>query len=171
MDFEKLVIQRYSSRSYKPDLVEEEKLNKVLEAARMAPTAANRQPFQLIVIHTEGRQEELRRIYDKDWFVDPPLVICACSIPGKAWERRKYDSKNYSSIDVAIVMDHIILQATDLGLGTCWVGAFDPQAAREILNLPDGVEPIAFTPLGYSNDSPRPKKRKPLAELMRYEQW
>jgi len=171
MDFESLVTQRYSSRSYRPDSVEEEKLIKVLEAARMAPTATNRQPFQLIVIHTEGRQEELRRIYDKDWFVAPPLVICACSIPGKAWERRRYDSKNYSSVDVAIVVDHITLQATDLGLGTCWVGAFDPQAAREILHLPDEVEPIAFTPLGYSRDTLPAKKRKHLDELVRYEQW
>ena len=171
MDFEKLLTHRYSSRSYKPDPVEEEKLNKVLEAARMAPTAANRQPFQLIIIHTKGRQEELRRIYNKDWFVEAPLVICACSLPEKGWERRRHDGENYAVVDVSIVVDHITLQAADIGLGTCWVGAFDPDNAREILHLPDNVNPIAFTPLGYPNDTPKAKKRKPLEELIRYEQW
>lgn len=171
MNFEKLVTCRYSSRSYKPDPIEEKKLNMVLEAARMAPTAANRQPFQLIVISTKGRKEELRRIYDKKWFVEGPLVICACGLPESGWKRRRYDNQNYTTVDVSIVVDHITLQAADIGLGTCWVGAFDPQAARDILNLPDQVEPIAFTPLGYPNDTPRTKKRKPIEELVRYEQW
>ena len=72
---------------------------------------------------------------------------------------------------VAIVMDHLILAAADLGLGTCWIAAFDPVAAREVLGLPDDVEPIAFTPLGYPADEPKPKKRKALTELVRYERW
>jgi len=169
MDFSELINTRYSVRTYTPDAVEEDKLQRLLEAARLAPTAANRQPFQLIVIHTAGREEELRRIYRKDWFVQAPLVIGICGIPAKAWVRR--DGKSYMDVDVAIVMDHLILAAADLGLGTCWVGAFDPSAAREILALPDDVEPIAFTPLGYPADQPRPKKRKTLSELVRYERW
>lgn len=101
--------------------------------------------------------------------MQPPLVICACGLPDQNWVRK--DSKNYSDVDVAIVMDHLILVATDLGLGTCWIGAFDPDAAREVLGLPDGVEPVAFTQLGYPADELRPKKRKPLDELVRYERW
>jgi nitroreductase len=81
------------------------------------------------------------------------------------------DGKNYNDVDVAIVMDHLILAATDLGLGTCWIGAFDPDAAREVLGLPEGVEPVAFTPLGYPADEPRPKRRVALSELVRYETW
>jgi len=169
MDFSELINTRYSVRAYTPDAVEEDKLQRLLEAARLAPTAANRQPFQLIVIHTAGREEELKRIYRKDWFVQAPLVIGICGIPAEAWVRR--DGKSYVDVDVAIVMDHLILAAADLGLGTCWVGAFDPSAAREILALPDDVEPIAFTPLGYPADQPRPKKRKTLSELVRYERW
>ncbi len=169
MDFSELINTRYSVRAYTPDAVEEDKLQRLLEAALLAPTAANRQPFRLIVIHTAGREEELRRIYRKDWFVQAPLVIGICGIPAKAWVRR--DGKSYMDVDVAIVMDHLILAAADLGLGTCWVGAFDPSAAREILALPDDVEPIAFTPLGYPADQPRPKKRKTLSELVRYERW
>lgn len=169
MDFCELSRQRYSVRAYKPDPVEENKLRQVLDAARMAPTAVNRQPFQLIVIRTAGREAELKRIYSRDWFSQPPFVIGICSIAAPAWVRR--DGKNYADVDTTIAMDHLIMAATDLGLGTCWVAAFDPAAAREILQLPDGVEPIAFTPLGYAADQPRPKQRKPLEELVRYDHW
>lgn len=169
MDFIDLTRQRYSVRAYKPDPVEETKLQQVLEAARLAPTAANRQPFQLIVIHTAGRQAELKRIYHRDWFSQAPIVIGICAVPPVAWVRR--DGKNYADVDATIAMDYLILAAADLGLGTCWVAAFDPAAAREVLHLPENVEPIAFTPLGYPADQPRPKDRKPLAELVRYERW
>ena len=170
MEFFELITSRYSVRGYKPDPVEEEKLHQVLDAARLAPTAANRQPFQLIVIHTEGRKEELSRIYGRDWFVQPPLIICACGIPTDGWTRQ-YDAKSYCDVDVAIAMDHLILAAAYLGLGTCWIAAFDPDAAREVLDLPDGVEPIAFTPLGYPDTEQPEKKRKPLEDLVRYERW
>ena len=164
-----LLGQRYSVRSYKPDPVENDKLQQILEAARLAPTAANRQPFQIIVIHTRGREDELSRIYTRPWFVQAPIVICICAITDKAWVRR--DGKSYADVDVAIVMDHLILAATDLGLGTCWIGAFDPIAARETLGLPEQASPIAFTPLGYPADQPAPKRRKSLSELVRYERW
>ena len=170
MEFGELVKKRYSVRAYKPAPVETEKLEYVLEAARLAPTAANRQPFQLIVVHTTGREEELRRIYDRDWFVSAPLVLCACAVSSQGWVRRG-DGKNYTEVDVAIAMDHLILAAADAGLGTCWIGAFDAEAAREVLNLPDDVEPIAFTPLGYPNDQPQAKKRKASSELVRHEAW
>jgi nitroreductase len=170
MEFSELISKRYSVRAYRPIPVEDEKLQQVLEAARLAPTAANRQPFQAIVVHTEGRQEELKRIYKTDWFVEAPLVICVCAIPSRGWVRRS-DGKCYSDVDAAIVMDHLILAATDLGLGTCWIAAFDPAAAREVLELPDGVEPIIFTPLGYPADQQGPKQRRPLSELVLYERW
>lgn len=169
MDFSELVTARYSVRAYKPDAVPKETLRQVLDAARMAPTAANRQAFQLVVIHVAGREAELQTIYGREWFTQAPLVICACGLPEENWVRR--DGKNYNDVDVAIVMDHLTLAAADLGLGTCWIGAFDPDAAREVLGLPEGVEPVAFTPLGVPADSPRPKQRKALDELVRYERW
>ena len=169
MQFLELTRKRYSVRAYKPEPVEEDKLQQVLEAASLAPTAANRQPFQFVVTYTVGREAELKRIYDKDWFIQAPVVICACGVPKQAWVRR--DGKNYCDVDVAIAMDHLILAATELGLGTCWIAAFNPAAAREVLRLPDEVEPIAFTPLGYPNDQPTPKKRKPVAEMVSYDHW
>lgn len=171
MDFSQLIYHRYSARSYHDKPVETEKLNKVLEAARLAPTAANRQPFQLIVIRTESREDELLKIYNRNWFVEPPYVICACGLPDQGWIRHKYDGKNYTDVDVAIVVDHITLQAAELGLGTCWIAAFDPQAARDVLELPDHVEPLAFTPLGYPKDTRTEKERKPLSALVRYNSW
>jgi nitroreductase len=169
MDFLELARRRYSVRSYKSDPVEKEKLSRILDAARLAPTAANRQPYKLIVIHTADREAELLRIYSRVWFVEPPIVICACGIPAKNWVRK--DGKNYNDVDVAIVMDHLVMAATAAGLGTCWIAAFDPMAAKEVLGLPEGIEPIAFTPLGYAADKPPRKKRKPLSELVRYEKW
>jgi nitroreductase len=167
MEFAELIRKRYSVRAYRPDPVEEEKLQQVLEAARLAPTAANRQPFQLIVMPTAGREAELRRVYHRKWFVQAPLVICACAIPAQGWVRT--DGKLYVDVDVAIAMDHLILAAADLGLGTCWIAAFDPTAAREVLNLPDGMEPIVFTPLGYPADRPGGKQRKAISDLVRFE--
>ena len=170
MEFSELVEQRYSVRDYRARPVSDDVLDRVLEAARLAPTAANRQPFQLIVIHTEGREEELGRIYGNSWFTEAPLVICAVGLPQDAWTRRD-DGKCYVDVDVAIVMDHLTLAAANEGLGTCWIGAFDPEAAREVLGLPPEAEPIAFTPLGHPADQWQPKKRRPLSSLVRYERW
>lgn len=169
MEFSDLIRKRYSVRAYESRPVEEEKLQQVLEAARLAPTAANRQPFQILVLTTAGREAELQRIYHRAWFVDAPLILCMCAIPAEGWTR--VDGKGYTDVDAAIAMDHLILAATDLGLGTCWIAAFDPDAAREVLGLPDGVEPVAFTPLGYPADEPRAKERKVLSDLVRYEIW
>ncbi len=169
MEFAELIQRRYSVRAYKADAVEEEKLQQVLEAARVAPTAANRQPFRLVVIHTRGREAELQRIYNREWFTQAPLIICICAVADEGWVRM--DGKPYGDVDAAIAFDHLVLAATNLGLGTCWIAAFDPAIARQVLALPEGVEPIAFTPLGYPADSPRPKRRKALSDLVRYERW
>lgn len=169
MEFLDLVKNRYSVRGYKSDEVEEDKLNLVLEAARLAPTAVNKQPFQLIVIKTRGREKELNRIYPASWFVEAPIIICACTLPDEGWVRR--DGKNYSEVDTTIAMDHLILAATSIGLGTCWIAAFDLKTAREVLNIPENVLPLLFTPLGYPAAEPAGIGRKNMEELVRYESW
>jgi nitroreductase len=170
MEYSDLITARYSVRAYRPDPVEDSKLQAILEAARLAPTAANRQPFQLVVVHTAGREEELRRIYHRPWFVQAPLVIAVCAVSSQAWVRES-DRFNARFIDAAIVADHLILAAANLGLGTCWIANFKPEAARSVLQLPEEAEPVIFTPLGYPADQPGPKTRKPLSELVRYEHW
>jgi len=169
MEFNDLIRKRYSVRAYRPDPIEDEKLAAILEAARLAPTAANRQPFKIIVIQTAGRKEELKKIYRRDWFVQAPILICAVGVPRQGWIRE--DRRRYLDVDVAIVMDHLILAATNLGLGTCWVAAFNEQAARAELALPDDVMPLIFTPLGYPADEAKSRERKPLSELVLYDRW
>jgi nitroreductase len=175
MSFLDLARRRYSVRRYRPDPVPDDLLATVLEAARVAPTAANRQPFRVIVIHTAGREADLRRIYDRDWFVRAPLVLCVCAVRGEAWARTMYDGRSHADVDAAIVMDHMVLAAADLGLGTCWIAAFDPAAAREVLGIPPEGEPMLFTPLGWpaadEGASARHLQRRPLEELVRHERW
>ena len=166
MDFSKLMIERRSVRSYKPDPVESEKLSSVLEAARMAPSAANRQPYKLYVIPTKGREQELRKIYNSDWFVQPPYVICICVSESTAWKRQS-DGLSFAMVDAAIAFDHLVLTATSLGLGTCWISAFDVDAVRQLLELPEDLVPLLFTPLGYPDSQPHPPKhRRPLEDLV-----
>ena len=169
MEFIELARKRYSARSYKAEPVEDGKLQLVLQAARLAPTAANRQAFRLIVIRTKNRESDLLRIYSRSLFVQAPVVICICAIPDEAWVRS--DGRSYGDVDAAIVMDHLVLAASDLGLGTCWIGAFDPAAAREVLGIPEQVDPIAFTPLGYPAEQSPTKKRKNLDDLVKYDHW
>jgi nitroreductase len=169
MDYSELIAKRYSVRAFKPDPINDEQLRAVLNAARLAPTASNRQPFQIIVAHTRGRAEELLSIYQREWFVQAPLVMCICGTPSAAWVRK--DGRLYLGVDVGIVMDHLVLAAADLGLGTCIVAAFDEANARKVLSIPDEVEPMLFTPLGYPADVPGIKQRKKLEELVRYEHW
>ena len=165
MEFFDLIESRYSVRAYSNRPVEDEKLRQVLRAAQIAPTAANRQPFRLIVRHTRPDDADLARLYHRDWFRQAPLLIGICSVAGEAWVRR--DGKNYADVDATIAMDHMILAAASLGLGTCWIAAFDPTAARKLFDLPAGVEPLAFTPLGYPADTPpQERPRKSLAELL-----
>jgi len=170
MTFQDLVRKRYSVRAYKPDPVEDDKLARILEAVRLAPTACNLQPFRIVVVRMKGRETELRRIYRSDWFMQAPLVLAVCAIPAEAWVR-KSDGWNAAEVDATIAMTHLVLAAAEEGLGTCWIAAFDPKAAREVLGLPATVIPSAFTPLGYPTDSPPPKQRKAIGELVRYERW
>lgn len=164
MDFFEAIEKRHSSRSYKTEAVEKEKLQKLLDAARLAPTACNLQAFKLYIIETKSNKEGLKKLYGRDWFTEAPYVIGICAVKDKSWVRR--DGKCYSDVDCAIVMDHLILSATALGLGTCWIGAFDVNAARELLELDESLEPVAFTPLGYEKDNQFTKSRKEIEDLV-----
>jgi len=165
MDFSDLIRRRYSCRAYRPAAVDEAALARILEAARLAPTACNRQPFRVVVVDTASRRESLTRIYPRAWVCEAPLWLFVTGVHSEAWVRR--DGRSYLDVDVAIAMDHMILAASNEGLGTCWIAAFDAAAAREILGLPLAEEPIVFTPLGHAADQPRPKERKPLDALVR----
>ncbi|MBC7287233.1 MAG: nitroreductase family protein [Armatimonadetes bacterium] len=157
---------RRSIRAYKPDPVPEDVLLEVLDAARLAPSAGNRQPWLFVVVRDQAVKDQLKHAYGAEWFYTAPVIICACGFPDRAWTRS--DGKNYVDVDVTIAMDHLILAAWEKGLGTCWIGAFDAAKTKEILNLPEGCEPIAMTPLGYPAEEPPAKPRKALEEITKF---
>lgn len=166
MDFYSVIKRRRSIRKYQRRVVEEDKLKRVLEAARIAPSATNAQPFRFIVVKTREVREKLRSSYDREWFWRAPVIICACGLIKEAWRRR--DGRSYLDVDVAIAVDHLILAATAEGLGTCWIADFDLEEAKRVLDLPDDVEPIVMTPLGYPAASPGPTSRKSLDEIVKF---
>ena len=166
MDFFEVIEKRFSVRGYIDRAVEQEKLHRILEAGRLAPTACNLQAFRILVIPTEKYAERLKKIYSSSFFSKAPLVLGVYADYDACWVRG--DGKNYAYVDAAIVMDHMILAAAAQGLGTCWIGAFDSQAARDFAGLGPQWEPVAFTPLGYTERTPREKQRKNLDDLVRY---
>jgi nitroreductase len=162
--------KRRSIRLYERKPVNEEKLNRVIEAGRLAPSADNRQPWRFIVVTDEKIKEKLGAAYDEEWFVSAPVIIVGCAVPKEAWVRM--DGQEYWMVDVAIAMQNMILTATELGLGTCWIADFDEEAARKALKLPLGVRVVAMTPLGYPAEQRRPVgNRKPLSEIVHYNSW
>lgn len=171
MKFIELAEKRRSIRSYKSDPVPEELLNEVLLAGNLAPTAKNLQPFHFIVVRNSKRLDTLCQAYPAPFLREAPVVIVVCVEPSKGWTRDRYDGKNYCEVDASIAVDHMTLAATELGLGTCWIAAFNPGKVIEAMNLPDGVLPIILLPLGFPNEEGREKTRKKLKELVRYEHW
>lgn len=169
MEFIELARKRYSVRAYDSRPVDEQALQSILEAGRLAPSAANRQPVSIVVVRDEPRRRALGEAYPRDWFWRAPAILVVCVEPARAWVRA--DGKNYADVDGAIAMDHMTLCAADLGLGTCWIGAFEVSKVRRALALPDGVEPLAMTPLGYSQEGERPKSRKPASDVVHLDAW
>ncbi len=147
MSFIELAKKRCSVRSYSDLPVEREKIIKVLEAGRVSPSACNFQPRYFIVVQDENLKENISKAYPRDWFKKAPVIIVVCGDHNQSWKRG--DGKDHSDIDVAIAIDHMTLQAAELGLGTCWVCAFDAQLCHEILQLPEHMEVVALLPMGY----------------------
>jgi len=169
MDFQELIRTRRSIRGFRPDPIPEDVLHRVLDAGRVAPTACNLQPFKLIVATAAQTRSRLRAVYPRDWFHTAPVIVVGCAEPAKAWVRK--DGWNAAEVDLTIVFDHIILAATEAGLGTCWVCAFDEAKAKAILGIPPEVRVVAMTPLGYPASRPEPVARKRLEDLVRSEHW
>lgn len=167
-----LLKQRYSVRSYQERPVEEEKLQKLLEAAWVAPSAHNNQPSRLLVVREKSGLTKLKsgaNIYGA------PLAVIVAGDSRSAWVR-SYDQKNSMEIDASIIADHIILAATELGLGTIWVCNFNPEVIRNEFNLPDNMEPVNIIGIGYAaGEAKSPDRhketRKPLSDIVIWEKY
>lgn len=172
IDFLALAKKRYACRTYLDRPVEEEKLRRILEAARVAPTGANRQPQRLIVVQSKQGMERLARC-TRDF--GAPLAIIVCADTSEAWTR-KYDNKTIGDIDASIVTDHMMLCAASLGLDTLWVCMFKPEAVREEFRLPPHVEPVNILIVGYGAGEPaspdrHDSLRKPLSDTVFFEEF
>ena len=169
MDLMEAIRQRRSVRSYQDKDIPEETLQRILEAARLAPSAKNRQEWKFVVVTDETTKQELQHAAKDQRFVgEAPVVIAgvatetgyvmSCGIPA-------------AHVDVAIAMEHVALAAAAEGLGTCWIGAFYQDAAREALDVPEDCQVVALMPLGYPADTPGEKRRKPLDDVVSREQF
>lgn len=144
-----LAKHRFSCRKFSSKKVEKNILLQIIEAARIAPSAANYQPWFFYVISEDKQMlENIYKCYHREWFKQAPAVIVCCANKDEAWKRSS-DNKNHSDIDLAIAIDHLTLQATYLGLGTCWICNFNLNMVRQLLNLTKNFEPIALIPVGY----------------------
>lgn len=170
MNLSEIIKNRYSVRNYKDSKVEKSLLLEILEAARMAPSAVNFQPWQFIVVQDKEILSQLYNCYDRSWFHSAPVIIVACADHSQSWKRAS-DGKDSADIDLAIAIDHITLKATELGLGTCWVRNFNANSCSELLQLPQHIEPVALIPVGYPNSSKPDKKRKPIEEIVHFDRF
>jgi len=172
MSFIQLAKRRYSVRNYTSQPVEEEKLGAILEAGRVAPTGANVQPQRILLLREKDSLERLKKAAN---VFGAPAVLVVCGDVSAAWTR-PFDGKNILDIDLSIVTDHMMLAATDLGLGTLWVCYFDPEIIKKEFNLPENIVPVNILAVGYASGEPQSadrheKERKPLKETVFYESF
>jgi nitroreductase len=162
MNFRELAAERDSVRKFDSRPVEPEKIDLVLEAARLAPTAANKQPQRILVITGEEALVKIDKCTACRFAA--PLVFLVGYDTDKCWVREKYDGAKSGEIDASIVATHMMLQAADIGLGTTWVMYFDPVKTREEFKLPANIIPVAFLPAGYPAAGAAPSDRHALRE-------
>ena len=167
MNFLELACRRCSVRQYSDRAVEPEKMDYVLEAARLAPSAVNKQPWRILLIESEEKRQQLQNCYDREWFKQAPLYLIICGNHVESWKRAE-DGKDHVDVDVAILTEHLCLAAAEQGLGTCWVCNFNVARCKQLFDLPDDLEPIVLLPIGYPVEKSAfagEKKRKALTEI------
>lgn len=153
MDFLELAKERYSCRSFDKREVEKEKIELILEAARVAPTAVNYQPQRILVLTEKEKLAKLSECTRYGW--NAPVIMIICYDKNISW-KRKFDGRDEGEIDASIVTTHMMLQAQDLGLGTTWIGYFDPDKVREVYEIPENLEIVAILPIGYPSEEAKP---------------
>jgi nitroreductase len=171
VDLYETIKLRKSVRKYKRDPVPEESLKKILNAARMAPTAENFQPWKIIVVTDEDIKRKLVPACNNQRFVaEAPVVLVACGLPDEAYPIMGGYMNSYP-VDVAIVLDHLMLAAASEGLGTCWIGSFKEEKVAETVGVPQEAKVVALTPLGYPAEEMERTDRKNLTELVSYNKY
>jgi nitroreductase len=167
MAFLELVRQRRSVRKYRPDPVPAAQLDYVLEAARLAPSWGNGQCCSYLVVTDERVRHELAKA-GNDWIAQAPVIIVVCADPKQSGMK---GDQPYYMLDAGISMEHLVLAAAEQGLGTCWIGWFDEEIARQALGVPEGIRIVASTPLGFPDEETEARPRKSLPELVHRDRW
>lgn len=161
-----LLRKRRSIRRYKPDPIPKDKLEYVLEAGRLAPSWRNLQCWRYIVVTDE---EKRREISTREWAAEAPIILVGCAHPERSGTNA---DQQYYMLDMGISMEQMILAAVEQGLGTCWIGGqFDEDTVKKALGIPDDVRVVALTPLGYPDETPDPREKKSMDEIVSYEKW
>ena len=169
MDVFTAIRQRRSVRAYKAVEVEEEKLKKILEAARLSPSASNLQEWKFIVVRNEETKKKLAKAaFGQSFIGEAPVVLVACGTESKAIMACGQPAY---TVDVSIACAFMILQAHELGIGTCWIGAFKEDEVKKILKIPDSVRIVAMIPLGYPDEDPSQRSRKGLDQIISFEKF
>ena len=169
MDVMTAIKTRRSIRAYKDKPIEDEKLETVLEAGRLAPSARNLQEWKYVVVKDKALRNKLVDVANGQQFVgQAPAVIVACAV--ETDHVMPCEELSYP-IDVAISIDHMTLAAAEQGLGTCWIGAFKQNEIKTLLGMPGEVRVVALLPIGYPDVSPAPKPRKSMEEIVVYDKW
>ena len=171
MNFLELAKRRFSVRQFEPKKIEEDKLLKILEAGRVAPTAANYQPQRIIVVQSDAGRAKLKKAAN---VYDAPLAVIVCADRSEAW-KRPFDGKDMVDIDATIVTDQM-MEATELGLGTVWICYFRPDVLKKEFNIPDNTEPVNILAIGYpkgeiASPDRHDQARKPMKETVFYESF
>jgi nitroreductase len=160
--------KRYSCRAYQDKPIEKEKLNEILEAARLAPSAKNLQDWRFVVVTDKEKKHKLAEAANNQTFIEKAgAIIVACSVSSEVMRC----GQAVGPIDVAIALEHICLQAAQLGLATCWLGSFYPDKVRPIVSIPQDVAIIELMVLGYPSDKQKEPKREPMERIVCYEHW
>ena len=163
-----VIRKRYSCRSYQDRIVEQDKLDCILEAARLAPSARNTQDWRFVVVTDKAIKSQVAGTTNRPAvFEKAGAIIAACSNS----DHVMLCGQAIGPIDVAIALEHISLQAADLGLGTCWIGSFDAEQVRQILAIPENVAIIELMTVGYPADSKPEPKREPIDKIVCYDTW
>jgi nitroreductase len=167
MEFYKVVKTRRSVRAYKPEMPDKKAINRVLETTRQAPSGSNRQPWKFILVTDAVKRGQLQKACGDQKFVgEAPIVVVACGYDVR-YNRGGYMGDKAFLVDVSIAFTHLILAARAEGLGTCWIGDFENEEVKKILEIPENWDVTAITPLGYPKGDPfkETDRRKPLDEI------
>ena len=169
MELAEAIRRRRSIRKYLPRKIENDKLDRVLEAGRLAPSARNLQEWKFIVVRDDGRRKRLAEAAKGQTFVgEAPVVIAACAT---ITDYVMTCGQLTYPIDLAIAVEHMVLAAAAEGLGTCWIGAFYEEEVKKVLSIPPEIRVVALLPMGYPDESPAPRPRKEIDDIVAFETW